>query len=94
MSADADDLRAQLVLGAEMRDWQVYRTFLSKRWVRYHLVPKGHYWAVHFRLGEPPISAPDLEALAAGVRARQAAMEADATWAERSALSRIIGPTA
>lgn len=88
----ADDLSAQLALENELGgEWQVYRAALLERWVRYRLVPKGHYWAAHWRLSEPPIVAADLEALAAGVRARQAEMAAEKNWAERSALDRILG---
>jgi hypothetical protein len=72
MSADAewsdDDLRAQLRLESRLRGWQVYRV-RQARWVRGVKVPAGSYYAVHWRLAEPPVVAGDLVALEAAVNA-------------------------
>jgi hypothetical protein len=65
-----DDLRAQLQLEARLRHWQVYRV-REARWVRGVEVPAGSYYAVHWRVAEPPVVAADLDTLEHAVTAAE-----------------------
>lgn len=63
-------LIAQLAVEARFPGWQILHTTCD-RWVRYVSIPEGYFYAVHFRLSEPPLMAVDLDGLAALVERRQ-----------------------
>jgi hypothetical protein len=83
-------LAAQLAVGGRFPGWQVLHTTVD-RWVRYVKVPGGSFYAVHYRLSEPPLMAADLDQLAGLVEHRQRGIEQARQWAARSDL-RGIGP--
>ncbi|GIF44412.1 hypothetical protein Axi01nite_87230 [Actinoplanes xinjiangensis] len=82
-------MRAQLALEARFPGWQVLHA-MNDRWVRYVRIPEGSFYAVHDRLGELPLCAPDLEKLAARVEQRQDELRKIARWVTRSDLTTII----
>ena len=78
-----DDLMAQLHLEARLHHWQVYRVREAKI-VRGVEVPAGHYYAVHWRVSEPPEVAGDLAELERAVKARNIP--------ERSVMRELLTP--
>ncbi|GLW32079.1 hypothetical protein [Actinoplanes regularis] len=88
--SDGQELRAQLAVEGRFPGWQILHA-LRKRWVRYVEVPEGCFYAVHDRLGEPPLVATDLDQLAGLVEQRQQQIQAAEEWVVRSDLRRI-GP--
>lgn len=82
-----DDLRAQLQLEARLHHWQVYRV-REARWVRGVEVPAGSYYAVHWRLSEPPVVAGDLDTLERAVTAGTAGTVPE----RRSVMAELLTP--
>ncbi|WP_143232556.1 hypothetical protein [Actinoplanes regularis] len=83
-----EQLLAQLAVEGRFPGWQILHT-PRKRWVRYAEVPEGCFYAVHDRLGEPPLVATDLHQLAGLVEQRQQQIQAVQSWVARSDLRRI-----
>ena len=82
------DLRAQIALQEQHPGWQVLHTD-RPRWVRYIRVPAGYY-AVHFRLSEPPLMAANLTLLAELILRRDQQRRNAERWAVRSDLRKIL----
>ncbi|GIF06250.1 hypothetical protein Asi03nite_37880 [Actinoplanes siamensis] len=80
--------QAQLALEGRYPGWQILHT-PRKRWVRYVEVPEGSFYAVHDRLGEPPLIAVDLDQLARLIELRQQQLRAVNRWVTRSDLRRL-----
>jgi hypothetical protein len=89
----AEDLRrqlkAQLALEARFPGWQILHA-MNERWVRYVHIPQGSFYAVHDRLGEPPLVAVDLDQLAARVERREQQRRQIVQWIIRSDLAVIL----
>jgi hypothetical protein len=82
--------RAQLDVQRKFPGWTVSHYPNSGAMRRGTQIPAGHYCAVHWRLSEAPIVAPDLDSLTVAIKARNAELEAARLWAERSALSAFL----
>lgn len=82
------EVRAQLVVQWQHPGWQVLRTD-EPRWVRYVRIPAGYY-AVHFRLSEPPLVAATLQLLGELIDARETQRRNAERWSVRTDLRRIL----
>lgn len=84
-----EDLRAQVALEARLGGrrgfWQVYRARRDRQ-VNGLTVPAGHYYAVTWRLGEPPAVGASLDELERAVDARPVP--------QRSIMAELLGPEA
>jgi hypothetical protein len=63
---------------------------MNDRWVRYVRIPEGSFYAVHDRLGELPLVAPDLEQLASRVERREEQLWQTVRRVARSDLTVIL----
>lgn len=80
-----DNGQAERAIERKFPGWTVSR-YLGSGKPRGFEVPAGHYCAVHERLSEIPIVAPDLDTLSAAIQTRNDELEAARQWAERSSL--------